>query len=63
MPYVQCGDGALYYLAPKVLVVGVTSELRERVCVLGLGERYGCMSVRVNRGCGRDMFMCCCVSL
>ena len=36
MPYIQCEDQVLYNLAPKVLVVGVTSELRERVCGLGL---------------------------
>ena len=39
MPYVQCDDGDLYYPAPEVLVVGVTSGLQERVCDLGLGWR------------------------
>jgi hypothetical protein len=34
----------LYYPAPGVLVVGVTSKLRERKCVLGLDSRCGELS-------------------
>ena len=39
MPYVQCEDGGLYYPAPEVLVVGVTSGLRGRGCDPDLGLR------------------------
>jgi len=44
VPYVQCERGVLYYAAPEVLVVGVTSELRERELVPGLGL-LGCVSL------------------
>jgi hypothetical protein len=37
VPYVQCERGVLYYLTPEVLVVGVTSTVRERELIPGLG--------------------------
>lgn len=41
VPYVQFESQTLYYLAPKVLVVEVTSRLREREGVPGLGLGSG----------------------
>jgi hypothetical protein len=60
-PYVQCEDRVSYYLVPEVLVVGVTSEPRERV--RGRQCDVGMSACSVSKSDYVMMVLLCCVCL
>ena len=63
--YVQCEDRVSYFLVLEVLVVGVTSEPRERVRGPGLGRQcdVGMSACSVSKSDYVMMVLLCCVCL